>query len=238
MSSRQFLSLIERFPAVAIGTALLVAMAPGLGAGRADAAQGTLVSACNGTIGCPNKILLRNAVDTLQFHAKITPMSAINPPAEDFSLTLRNANGVIFTETLGSNQLQKVDNRFQFRDPSARRTAGFSRVTIRRKGGGMYRVDVIAHGDMSAATLASMTVEIRIGDDTFATQNTWDDREFGWLLHLPATPTPPPTVTPTPTPTPTVSVSPTPTSSPSPSPSPSPTPTAAPTPPPPTPSPS
>src|SRR5690606_26258289 len=76
-----------------------------------------------------------------------------------------------------------------------------------------------------------MTVEIAIGDDTFATANTWSRREFGWLLHLPAGPTPPPTPTPTsaptstPVPTPSLAPAGTPGTPPTPAPPQTPTPT-------------
>jgi hypothetical protein len=194
----------------------------------ARAAQGSLVSACGGTIGCPNKINLKNPVDSLTFYALLGPASALDPAAEAFSLTLRNANGVVFTETLGGGQLRKQGRRWQFRDPNARQAGGFSRVTLRRKGTG-WRLTAIAHGDMSAATLAPMTVEIAIGDDTFATANTWSRREFGWLLHLPAGATPPPTPTPAPTstpvPTPSLGPSGTPGTTPTPGPTQTPTPT-------------
>ncbi|HEY8516151.1 MAG TPA: hypothetical protein VIS07_11615 [Candidatus Binatia bacterium] len=237
MSTRRVLPPIL----VALTAALSIAVAP-IGPRDADAAQGTLVSACKGTIGCPNKVILRGAVDVLQFHADITPQSPINPPAEHFTLTLSNANGVIFSETLGANQFKKSGNRFQFRDPHARKSFGFSRVTIRKRpGANTYRIDLIAHGDMAAATLPLMAVEIAIGDDTFFTQNVWQQKAFGWQLHLPAvpaTPTPTPIVTPSPTPSPSP-MPPTPTPSPSPTPAPpTPTPSPSPTPAPPTPSPS
>ena len=198
--------------------------------GTVGAAQGTLVSACGGTIGCPNKINLKNPVDSLTFYALLGPASALDPGAEAFSLTLRNANGVVFTETLGGGQLRKQGRRWQFRDPNARQAGGFSRVTLRKKGTG-WRLTAIAHGDMSSATLAPMTVEIAIGDDTFATANTWSRREFGWLLHLPAGATPPPTPTaaPTSTPVPTPSLAPSGTPGTTPTPAPTQTPTPTPT---------
>ena len=198
--------------------------------GTVGAAQGTLVSACGGTIGCPNKINLKNPVDSLTFYALLGPASALDLATDAFSLTLRNANGVVFTETLGGGQLRKQGRRWQFRDPNARQAGGFSRVTLRKKGTG-WRLTAIAHGDMSAATLAPMTVEIAIGDDTFATANTWSRREFGWLLHLPAGATPPPTPTaaPTSTPVPTPSLAPSGTPGTTPTPAPTQTPTPTPT---------
>lgn len=221
MTSRRFPRFTRTLAVVAIGAVAL------LGSSPAEAAQGTLVSACGGTIGCPNKINLKNPVDSLTFYGLLTPVSAINPAAESFSLTLRNASGVIFTGTLAAGSLQQQGPRkFQFRNANARLAGGFSRVTLRKRGGS-YRLTAIAHGNMAAATLAPMTVEIAIGDDTFATANTWSKREFGWLLHLPAGPTPPPTPTPTPTPTRTPTITPT-AGTPTPSPTPTRTPTVTP----------
>jgi len=226
MSSRPITNLSRAAAATVVTTLLLF----GAG-GTADAAQGTLVSACGGTIGCPNKINLRNAVDSLTFYALLTPTSALSPTTEQLTVTLRNANGVVFSQALAAGQLRAQGPRkFQYRNPNARQGGGFSRVTLRRKGSS-YRLTVIGHGNMSSATLASMTVEIAIGDDTFATINPWSRREFGWLLHLPAGPTPPATPTPTPTRTPTVTTTPSPaTPTPKPSGTPAVTPSITPTP--------
>ena len=213
MSSRRF-PIIRSSVVSALVVAALAAGGP-VFADRAYAAQGTLVSACFGTIGCPEKINLRGPVDSLTFQALLTPASPLSPATEPFTITLRNANGVVFTATLPAGSLKPQGRRFQFRDPNARVTGGFTRVTVRPKGSN-WRITVIARGTMSGATLAPMTVELQLGDDTFATVNTWSKREYGWLLHLPGGPTPPPT----PSPTPVVTPSATPTSSPTPAPTP------------------
>lgn len=225
MSSRPSL-VPSRSVVLGLAVAAIVVAGLALG-GRAHAAAGSLTSACGGTIGCPNKINLRGPVDALTFQAKITPATPLDPAEEAFSITLRNANGVIFTRTLAAGQLVKQGRRFQFRDPNARHLGGFTRVTLRPVGATAWRLTVIANGDMSGATLATMSVEIAIGDDTFATLNTWSPREYGWLLHLPGGVNPPPTPTPSPIPTPTPTPSPTPgpTVTPTPSPTPTPTPT-------------
>jgi hypothetical protein len=206
--------------------AVLAVLGGPLAGGRAHAAAGTLVSACGGTIGCPNKINLRGAVDTLTFQARITATTPTSPATEPFVVTVRNANGVVFSGILAAGNLRQEGRRFQFRDPGAKKAGGFSRVTLRPKGANGWRLTVIAHGDMSAATLATMSVEISLGDDTFATVNPWSRREFGWLLHLPAGVNPPPTPTPGPTatPLPTPSIAPTPVVTPTPV-GPTPTPT-------------
>jgi len=226
MSSRRSFILSRSF-VLGLAAAAIVVAGAALG-GRAHAAAGTLTSACGGTIGCPNKINLRGPVDAITFQAKITPATPLDPAEEAFVITLRNANGVVFTRTLAAGQLVKQGRRFQFRDRDARHLGGFTRVTLRPKGATAWRLTVIANGDMSGATLATMSVEIAIGDDTFATLNTWSKREYGWLLHLPGGVIPPPTPTQGPTPTPTPA--PTPTTGPTVTPTPAPTPTPVPTP--------
>jgi hypothetical protein len=226
-------------------------------AARAQATPGTLVSACDGTIGCPNKINLKDSVDTITFQARLTAATPLNPATEKLKLSVRNANGVVYARKLPAGSLQAVGNgKFQYRDEAARQLGGFSRVTLRSLGGNVWRITVIAHGDLSNATVAPMTLVLLLGDDSFKTKNSWSVREFGWLLHLPATapPTPTPsttpttTTTPTPTPTRTPTVTPTvistqtpvptpsigpatPTPQPTVTPPPTPTPTPAPTPP-------
>lgn len=230
MSSRRTL-LSFRFALVAA----VVAVAAALPARSAGAAVGTLVSACGGTIGCPNKINLRGAVNTITFQAKLTPTTPLSPATETFAFMLSNAHGVIFAGSLSAGQLHREGRRYQYRNQNARTVGGFSRVTLRPTKGSSWRLTVIAHGNLSAATLATMSVDIAIGNDTFATINPWSPREFGWLLHLPAGPNPPPTPTPSPTPHPTATPTPggptaTPHPTPSPTPTPAPTQTPVPTP--------
>jgi hypothetical protein len=133
MSSRNPTPIRQRAIRLLVAAGLLVATDALLPGSRAEAAIGTLVSACNGSIGCANKINLRNPVDTFEFHAKITAPAPISPLSEPFTVTLSNANGVFFTETLAAGQIKRVNRRFQFRDAAARRSSGFGRITIRRR---------------------------------------------------------------------------------------------------------
>lgn len=229
----------RRFPTLRLSLCIL-AVPIAFGAWAAFAEQkfdGTIVSACEGTIGCPNKINFNTPVDTLQFQALLNVDTPLHPNDDKFTITLRNANGEILFDKLEAGLITREGNSFVYRNEAARQTGGISRVTLRRKQAHQWRITVIAHGDLAGASLAQMAIYVVIGNDTFLTKNVWTRRQFGWILHLPATaPTPGPTpvVTPTPlsTPTPTTTIgpplSPTPSPKPTPSKTPSPTPTVEP----------
>ena len=225
----------RRFPTLRLSLCI-VALPMALVAWAAFAEQkydGTIVSACAGTIGCPNKINFNTPVDTLQFQAVLQTDTPLHPNDDKFTITLRNANGEILFEKLDAGLIVREGRSFVYRNPAARQIGGISRVTLRRNQAHEWRITVIAHGDLAGASLAQMAIYVVIGNDTFLTKNVWTRRQFGWILHLPATaPTPGPTpvVTPTPLPTPSPSTTIGPPLSPTPSPKPTPTKTPSPTP--------
>lgn len=240
MPSRRFRTLRRSVALLAVPMALGAAYVA-----RAEQKfEGTIVSACEGTIGCPNKINLNTPVDTLQFQALLNVPTPLHPTDDKFKITLRNPNGELLSDRLEPGLIVREGKAFVYRNEAARQTGGISRVTLRRLRAHQWRITVIAHGDLSGATLPQNVIYLVIGNDTFLTRDTWRAREFGWLLHLPATaPTPKPTpVGPTPTPKPsaTAVATPTPSGGPPPTQTPKPTQTPTPTPtptPPPTPTP-
>src|SRR5258706_319657 len=79
---------------------------------------------------------------------------------------------------------------------------------------GAGRRGFVAPGDLSAAPLAEMPLEVGAGASLFRSTDTWEKRAFGWLLHAsdaPSSPTPRATATPAPTASPAPSRTPTPT---------------------------
>jgi hypothetical protein len=236
MPSRRFRTLRRSITLLAVPLVLVAAYVA-----RAEQKfEGTIVSACEGTIGCPNKINLKGAVDTLQFQALLNVPTPLHPGDDKFKIVLRNANGELLGEKLDPGSIVREGNTWVYRNDAARNTGGISRVTLRRLRAHQWRITVIAHGDLSGATLPQNVIYLVLGNDTFLTKDVWSAREFGWLLHLPATaptPKPSPVATPTPVVTPTPFLTPgaspaTPFASPTPTPKPSatPTPTASPTP--------
>jgi hypothetical protein len=207
MPSRRFRTLRRSLTLLAVPLALTAAYVA-----RAEQKfEGTIVSACEGTIGCPNKINLKGAVDTLQFQALLNVPTPLHPTDDKFKIVLRNPNGELLSEKLDPGSILREGNAWVYRNDAARNAGGISRVTLRRLRAHQWRITVIAHGDLSGATSPQNVIYLILGNDTFLTRNTWSAREFGWLLHLPATaPTPKPTpvLTPTPFVTPTPGLTP------------------------------
>jgi hypothetical protein len=128
-------------------------------------------------------------LDIWKLHARIIPISDIDPPSEDVTLEISNVNDVIFAATLAPGDVRQAPGgrRFYFRDPTARLLGGVERlfITQRFDGIGGYRVDAVLHGDLSLATLAEMTVRIVIGNDPFVNTSVWLEHAYGWSVDFP-----------------------------------------------------
>lgn len=136
---------------------------------------------------CPDKIRFGSGLDLLDVKSGFAPSTVLNPSAEGFRIVLRNANGVIWQATLQPGDLVLRGRKFRFADKGARRgqgiRGGLSRVEISSANGGAgTRVNVQAFADLSAATLATMTVEITVGNDTIAYTQPWQQKPYGWYL--------------------------------------------------------
>lgn len=137
---------------------------------------------------CLNKIRFvpGPGLDKLELHARIVPLTSIDPAGETFILELSNANGTIFTETLNPGAFVTTNGgkRYTYRNAAARGAGGIYRVQIqqRKDASEGYRVDVLAYGDLSSATEADMTTFIVVGDDGFFDNSTWLARKDGWAV--------------------------------------------------------
>ncbi len=136
---------------------------------------------------CPDKIRLTSGLDNLNVKSAFGPGTVLSPATESFRIVLRNANGVIYQATLQPGDLVARGGKFRFVDKGARRgtgiRGGLSRVELSEaKGGVGTRVLIEAFGDLNAATLPVMTVEITVGNDTIAYTETWQQKGYGWYL--------------------------------------------------------
>lgn len=140
---------------------------------------------------CPNKITFESAphLDKLELHARINPLSAIDPASESFTVDISNANGTIFTATLNPGDLKPTNGgkRFSYRNTAARSAGGLFRVQIapRHDGAQGYRVDILAYGDFSSATLPDMSTIIAVGMSGFFDNSPWTPRQHGWSIDFP-----------------------------------------------------
>jgi hypothetical protein len=136
---------------------------------------------------CPDKIRLTPGLDSLNVKSGFGPSTVLSPATESFRIVLRNANGVIYQAILQPGDLVARGSKFRFVDKGARRGSGIrgglSRVELSTAKGGLgTRVLVEAFGDLNAATLSVMTVEITVGNDTIAYTATWEQKGYGWYL--------------------------------------------------------
>jgi hypothetical protein len=136
---------------------------------------------------CLNKIIFGDSahLDKLELHARINPATSIDPVSEPFTIEISNANGTVFTATLNPGDfVASGGQRVIYRNPAARSAGGLARVQIqpRHDANEGFRVDVLAYGDLSAATLADMTTIIAVGNDGFFNTGTWTQRSYGWAF--------------------------------------------------------
>ncbi|HZR82303.1 MAG TPA: hypothetical protein VFD92_14515 [Candidatus Binatia bacterium] len=136
---------------------------------------------------CPDLIVFGrgNKPDRLQVLSAFAAGTVVDPPNEPFTITLSNANGVIYSADLLPGDLTFKGRSFRFEDKGAKKgtgiRGGLGKVDIRTEPKtGAIRVTVQTFGDLSSATVANMTLEISLGDDAFGSTADWTRKTFGW----------------------------------------------------------
>ena len=136
---------------------------------------------------CLNKIQFANAprLDSIELHARIVPISSIDPASEPFTLELSDPNGVLFTITLNPGDITTTNGgkRWLYRNPAAKTAGGIYRLSIapRHDVNEGYRVDILAYGDLSAATDPNISTFIVVGGDSFFDNGPWTPHKNGWV---------------------------------------------------------
>jgi choice-of-anchor A domain-containing protein len=137
---------------------------------------------------CPDTLKFGKAPkpDALLIRSAFPPDLVLDPSNEPFTIVLRNANGVIYEGSLLPGDLVRKGRMLQFLDRAAKKTPpgtrdGLYKVQLKDANGAGMRVTIWAYGDMSTATLADMTIEIGLGDDTIASTDTWLVKKYGWM---------------------------------------------------------
>jgi len=145
--------------------------------------EGPIVHPCRHP--CPSRIALAGRIDALELSVGFAPATPVDPAAEELSVRVANAGGTIATFLVPAGSLDQVGTRtFQVRDVTARLAGGVGRARVKLRPDGTVRLNLLAFGDLSAATSAGMTVEIRLGDDVATTAQAWVQRQHGWILNL------------------------------------------------------
>jgi cysteine-rich repeat protein len=135
--------------------------------------------------------LERATPDMLRMHGSIVPKTPIDPIAEGLGMVLSNANGVVYRAFLLPGDLSgKSTTHMWFIDRTAGRGRGVRdgiyRISIARRGERCF-FSLLAYGDLRAATLPTMTVQVMVGDDVFFYKSEWKRTAKGWKtdFHFP-----------------------------------------------------
>lgn len=166
---------------------LALATLPGAAPARAQEIPQPISRPCKHP--CPNRIKLADAprLDALELHARVVPLSSIDPANETFAFELTDVNGdTIFVATLAAGDLRDTNGgkRTLYRNPAAKRTGGLYSVLItpRHDASEGYRVDIRAYGDFTPPATDDITTFIAIGNDPFFDSRAWTKRQDGWAV--------------------------------------------------------
>lgn len=117
------------------------------------------------------------------------PLAMIDPPTQDVTLTVSNANGICFTQTVpaGSSGWTVRPGTTSYDNPdgdvSARgATPGIASITFRERAsqGGQIQIKVVAVGNTEPCNLADMTTTVTVGSFAFSHGGTWKTTPTGW----------------------------------------------------------
>jgi hypothetical protein len=128
----------------------------------------------------------RRGLDLLRLQASFQPVTPVDPATEQVGLLITNANGVVLVDLLAPGTVRRVGKSWAATVKTAKAAGGIFKIRITRLADLSYRLNVRAYEEMSAkATLATMTVQLLIGDDVAVATGTWAPLKSGWRVQLP-----------------------------------------------------
>lgn len=138
---------------------------------------------------CPNKLRFDAGprLDSVEIHARVVPLTSIDPAGETFAFELTDVNGnTIFGATLAAGDLRDTNGgkRTLYRNPAAKKTGGLYSVLITPRHDAIegFRVDIRAYGNFTPPATDVITTFIAIGNDPFFDTRTWSPRHDGWSV--------------------------------------------------------
>ena len=126
----------------------------------------------------------RRPTDRLKVNGVVVTRLPVSTDGLVITVRLSNANGVIYETTLAGGSLVTSGHQLKFRDRNASRAVagGLALFRISPHGNDGDQVQVEAYGNLSAATLPDMTIEILFGSATYQSSGTWTPTRKGWRL--------------------------------------------------------
>ena len=165
----------------------------GTGEGSTAGKFGTTIQQCGNTgrITFP-KPTKEGSVSAALRTSDTGQLTAADPPAQGVVLTVANANGVCFSQTIPPASAPGWTNADTYRNPDSLvrqcKQAGIKSITFRKRAsqGGQIQVRIEACGDTSLCNLADMTTTVTLPADamhpivTFSHAGAWRSTPNGW----------------------------------------------------------
>ncbi|MFN8545399.1 MAG: DUF4215 domain-containing protein [Candidatus Binatia bacterium] len=96
-----------------------------------------------------------------------------DPAHEQFGFLFTNTNkDVLVRELLPAGSLAPSGTGFKYKSKTAKKAGGIAKASFKLKKG-RWHVIIQSYGDLSKATVPTMTTQILVGDDMFAAKATW-----------------------------------------------------------------
>lgn len=122
-------------------------------------------------------------VDHLKVAYFFLSSSELHPDVEDITITLSDMDSVVYSADLPAGAMEEKSVRnYKYKDKSYSLINGLREVKIRHYGGTLWRLDIKARAELVTADHADMTLSWTIGDDDFASTDTWTETKRGWRL--------------------------------------------------------
>lgn len=136
---------------------------------------------------CVTQIVFqRRGLDRVHLQASFKPLTPIDPGAEQVGLLITNANGVVLADLLAPGAMRRVGKSWTATVKSAKAAGGMFKIKITTLADLSYRINIRGFEEMSSsATLATMSVQLLVGDDVALATNVWSPLKTGWRVQLP-----------------------------------------------------
>jgi hypothetical protein len=118
--------------------------------------------------------------DVFTLRGSIVPDPPVDPANAPAAVEIDGPSGTFFARSLPTGALVRRGAVYLARDPEAARSGGIALLRVARRPNGSLDIALKAFGDLSAATVADLTVELTIGGESYSAAATWRPRANGW----------------------------------------------------------
>lgn len=139
---------------------------------------------------CDSRIFFANGTDPDRFSGSLllNAPPGCDPSSDFFRFRITNEFGTVVNKKLPPGAIRKRGNYWLYSNPAAKRAGGIGYVKVRqRKEEPLgWRVDLRVYGDMDTATVAEMTMSLRMCGYVAATTDDWTPLPDGkgWKVNL------------------------------------------------------